>query len=222
VPEHRYAQFCPLARASEVLAERWTLLIARELACGPQRFTDLRRRLPGVSSSVLAERLTRLEERGLVARRDVPPPSPATLYEFTDKGLRMEPVLRELMRFGLLFMEPMQPGDHLEPEWVPVALGAFLREGSVLERSIGIRIPNGAEDVTVMLRGDAEGARIEPLDGASPDVTFRTEPFLVLALTTGQLDPVAAHAAGQIAVEGDPALLRDLTKLLDVPDLMTA
>jgi DNA-binding HxlR family transcriptional regulator len=222
VPEHRYAQFCPLARAAEVLAERWTLLIARELACGPQRFSDLRRRLPGVSSSVLAERLARLEERGLVARREVPPPSPATLYEFTDRGRRMQPVLRELMRFGLLFLEPMQPGDHLEPEWVPVALGAFLREGPVPARSIGIRIPNGSEEVSLLLRGDAAGARIEPIDAASPDVTLRTEPFLVLALTTGQLDPVAAHAAGQIDVEGDPALLRDLTELLDVSDLMTA
>ncbi|HSJ96046.1 MAG TPA: helix-turn-helix domain-containing protein, partial [Myxococcota bacterium] len=66
--EFRYAQFCPLARAAEVLGERWTLLIVRELMVGPQRFSDLRRRLPGVSSSVLAERLDRLERRGIVRR----------------------------------------------------------------------------------------------------------------------------------------------------------
>ncbi len=221
MPEFRYAQFCPLARAAEVLAERWTLLIARELACGPQRFSDLRRRLPGVSSSVLAERLARLEERGLITRRDVPPPSPATLYELTGKGERMLPVLRELMRFGLLFIEPMQPGDHLEPEWVPVALEAFARVGAVPARRIGIRIPDGEAEVTLLVRGDAEGTHVEPLEGSPPDVTLRTEPLLVLALTAGQLDPVEAHAAGSIEVEGDPALLRDLTELLDVSELMT-
>lgn len=219
MPEFRYAQFCPLARASEVLAERWTLLIGRELACGPQRFSDLRRRLPGVSSSVLTERLARLEERGLVARREVPPPSPATLYEFTDKGRRLQPALRELMRFGMLFMEPPQPGDHLEPEWVPVALDAFIREGPSPERTIGIRIPDGEHSVTVQVRGGPDGTRVEPL-GPAPDVTLVAPPFLVLALSGG-LDPVAAHAAGDIQVEGDPALLRDLAKLLDVSELVT-
>ncbi len=224
MPEFRYAQFCPLARASEILAERWTLLIARELACGPQRFSDLRRRLPGVSSSVLAARLARLEERGLVARREVPPPSPATLYEFTRKGERMLPVLRELMRFGLLFTEPMRPDDHLEPEWVPVALEAFARGGPTPERTIGIRVPDGDgegdRDVTLLLRGGPAGTRVERLDGPA-DVTLRCEPILVLALTSGQLDPVALHEEGRIEVEGDAALLRDLPALLDVSDLMT-
>ena len=221
MPEFRYAQFCPLARAAEILAERWTLLIARELSCGPQRFSDLRRRLPGVSSSVLTERLARLEEKGLVARREVPPPAPATLYEFTAKGERMQPLLREFMRFGLLFTEPMQPGDHLEPEWVPLALEAFARSGPTPERTLGIRIPNGDHEVTLQVRGGADGTVIEPL-GDSADAVLRCAPILVLGLTAGQLDPVAVHAAGELDVEGDPALLRDLTKLFDIPELMTA
>ncbi len=220
VPEFRYAQFCPLARAAEVLGERWTLLIARELNCGPQRFSDLRRRLPGLSSSVLAERLGRLEERGLVARREVPPPSPATLYEFTKKGRRMVPALRELMRFGLLFLEPMEPGDHLEPEWVPVALEAFIGKSPTPERTIGIRIPDGDREVTVQVRGGADGTRVEPL-GPTADVALRAAPIQVLAISGG-LDPVASHAAGEIEVEGDPALLRDLAQLLDVSELMTS
>ncbi len=79
VGSFRYAQFCPLACAAEILGERWTLLILRELFVGPQRFTDLRRRLPGISSSILATRLARLEERGIVARSSLAPPTPAAL-----------------------------------------------------------------------------------------------------------------------------------------------
>ena len=67
--EFRYRQFCPLARAAEILGERWTLLLIRDFLLGPQRFCDLRRRLPDISPSVLTERLNRLEERGLIHRR---------------------------------------------------------------------------------------------------------------------------------------------------------
>ena len=118
----RYSQFCPVARAVEVLGERWTLLIGRELLIGPQRFSDLLRRLPGLSSSVLADRLASLEERGLVARRELPPPAPAELYELTESGLGLKPLLYELARFGLRFMEAPRPGDHSEPDWLRLGL----------------------------------------------------------------------------------------------------
>ena len=100
------AQFCPVARAVEVLGERWTLLIGRELLIGPQRFSDLLRRLPGISTSVLAARLASLEERGLVMRRVLPPPAPANVYELTEAGGQgLKPLLHQLARFGLRFMD---------------------------------------------------------------------------------------------------------------------
>ena len=115
MPDHRYAQFCPIARAAEVLGERWTLLILRELFCGPQRFSDLARRLPGISSSVLAERLGRLEARGIAMRRELPPPAPATLYELTPLGSALEPLMLQLVRFGVRMLDAPRPEDHLEP-----------------------------------------------------------------------------------------------------------
>ncbi|MCH8132535.1 MAG: helix-turn-helix transcriptional regulator [Myxococcales bacterium] len=77
VSDFRYAQFCPLARAAEIVGERWTLLILRELLIGPKRFSDLQAPLAGVSSSVLADRLGKLTQRGVVRRRELPPPAAA-------------------------------------------------------------------------------------------------------------------------------------------------
>ncbi|MGH3522412.1 MAG: winged helix-turn-helix transcriptional regulator, partial [Mycobacterium sp.] len=78
--QRRYRQFCPLAGALDVLGERWTLLIVRELLTGPKRYTDLREALPGLATDLLATRLGELRESGVIEQRHVPPPTPARLY----------------------------------------------------------------------------------------------------------------------------------------------
>ena len=123
--EFRYAQFCPLARAAEVVGERWTLLIARELLLGPKRFSDLREALAGVSSSVLADRLARLERRDVVAWRRLPPPAAARVYELTETGRALEPVVLALARWGARFLTAPEPGDQLEPAWVRLGAPLF-------------------------------------------------------------------------------------------------
>ncbi|MGH0028532.1 MAG: winged helix-turn-helix transcriptional regulator [Myxococcota bacterium] len=212
----RYEQFCPLARSAELLGERWTLLIVRELFCGPQRFSDLLRRLPGLSTSVLAQRLERMLARGLVARVDEPPPTPAALYRLTADGEALRPVLRELMRFGVRYLDPSKP-EHLEPEWIGLGLEAFARSGPTPRRTIALRLPGG---VCLRIRGGRSGTRVET--GAGPaEVTLRAEPMAVLGLATGLVDPVEAVRSGAIAVEGDARLLRDLPRLFEVKELMT-
>ncbi|MCZ6714198.1 MAG: helix-turn-helix domain-containing protein, partial [Deltaproteobacteria bacterium] len=104
--EFRYPQFCALARATEIVGERWTLLIVRDLSLGPLRFSALRRRLSGVSSSVVSERLTQLERRGLLEQRMLQPPAASTVYALTQMGRALQPVLVELMRWGTRFMLP--------------------------------------------------------------------------------------------------------------------
>jgi DNA-binding HxlR family transcriptional regulator/putative sterol carrier protein len=219
VADFRYEQFCPLARAAEILGERWTLLVLRELVCGPQRYSDLRRRLPGVSSSVLSQRLERLCARGLVAREDQPPPAPVALYRLTDEGEALRPVLRELMRFGARHLEPPRPGDHLEPEWLPVAMEFFARSGPVPRRDIAIEIPDGDRDIGVRVTGGRRGTRIGAGRGPA-EVTLRAGPLVLLGLLTGQLDPQDALGAGQVEVEGDVSALRDLPALFDLRDVM--
>jgi DNA-binding HxlR family transcriptional regulator len=215
----RYEQFCPLARAAEILGERWTLLIVRELVCGPQRFSDLRRRLPGVSTSVLSQRLDRLESLGLIEWEEQPPPAPAALYRLTSEGEALRPVLRELMRFGVRYLLPPRPGDHLEAEWLPVAMESFARTGAVPRRSIAILIADGPRELAMRVRGGSRGTRVEAGRGPA-EATLRAAPLVLLGLLAGRLEPGEALAAGSIEVEGDAKALRDLPDLFDLCDAM--
>ena len=134
--EFRYAQFCPLARAAELLSERWTLLVLRDLAIGPLRFRDLRGRLADISSSVLSVRLQQLESRGLVRRRELPAPASCTVYELDEPGRALQPALQELARWGARFLLPSRPGDRLEPAWAVAALSTFARRSPTLRSTI--------------------------------------------------------------------------------------
>jgi DNA-binding HxlR family transcriptional regulator len=118
VTKRTYDQYCPVATALEVLDPRWTLLIVRELLRGPQRYTDLQQALPGIWTNLLAERLRTLETSGVVRRVELPPPAARTVYELTDDGLALEPVIVALGGWG--FRRLGEPGAKAV---VPVGLG---------------------------------------------------------------------------------------------------
>ena len=99
-----YQQHCPVARALEVVGERWTMLIARELLLGPRRFTDLMAGLPGISANVLAGRLKELESAGLVERRMLPPPAASAVYELTAEAAGLVDVLAAMTRWGVTLL----------------------------------------------------------------------------------------------------------------------
>jgi DNA-binding HxlR family transcriptional regulator len=214
VPRFRYAQFCPVARAVEILGERWTLLIGRELLTGPQRFSDLLRRLPGLSSSVLAERLASLEERGLVSRRELPPPAPALVYELSQAGRSLGPVIQELARFGLRFAGLPRPGDHFEPDWLALGLEMFRRRSASPARSFALEAPDGARTLRIHAAGGPAGTKLgDP--GAPAEVTIRAPALTLLGLASGTLEPDALVKSGAIQVEGDAAAVRELPALFD-------
>jgi len=216
VTEFRYAQFCPLARATEVLGERWTVLVVRELLLGPQRFSDLLRRLSGVSSSVLAERLARLEARGVVERRELPPPAGATVYELTETGRGLMPVLIELARWGARFLEPPGPDDHLEPSWVRLGCLAFARRTPTPPRGFRLTLPDGEQDVVFYAHGGPGGTQVgeEP---CSVDAALSGDPLTLMALMAGQLEPATAVRAGALLVEGDVDAVADFPALFEIP-----
>src|SRR5215468_11440178 len=117
----RYGQFCPLAKALDVLGERWTLLVVRELLAGPKRYTDLRAGLPGLATDLLAARLRELQQAGVIGRRELPPPTPATVYELTERGQALRPVIRELSQWGRpLLLDPAD--DRLSGSALPLGL----------------------------------------------------------------------------------------------------
>ena len=99
-PKRRYDDACGTAHALELIGDRWTLLVLRELMLGARRFSQLRTDLPGLSANVLTQRLAELEERRLVRRRTLPPPASAQVYEATAWGLEAEPVIQALGRWA--------------------------------------------------------------------------------------------------------------------------
>jgi DNA-binding HxlR family transcriptional regulator len=225
--DFRYPQFCPLARAAEVVAERWTLPILRELLVGPQRFADLVRRLPGLSSSVLATRLGKLARAGVVAQRTLPPPGTATVYELTGAGRALEPAILELARFGLRYLDAPAKGDHFEADWLPFGLRTFARREATPRRAFELLVPrDDAPPVRIRVEGGPRGTRVERLDAPpggeakraaarSPDGRLAGPPLLLLGVASGRLDGPALVAEGRLRYSGDRGALRELPILFE-------
>jgi DNA-binding HxlR family transcriptional regulator len=118
-----YNQYCPLAHALDVVGERWSLLIVRELFEHDQlRYSDLHASLPGCGTNILASRLKELERHGVVARRKLPPPAASTVYELTEYGEALRPVLHELAHWGARSLGPPSATEDLQSGWLKGAL----------------------------------------------------------------------------------------------------
>src|SRR5881398_167543 len=104
-----YRQSCGIARALDLVGERWALLVVRELVLGPKRFTDLRHGLPGIGTNILAGRLRELERAGVIRRRTLPPPAASAVYELTEYGRDLEPVMLALGRWGARTLGERRP-----------------------------------------------------------------------------------------------------------------
>src|SRR5947207_3653412 len=114
-----YDEYCAIAKSLDVVGDRWTLLIVRELALrGASRYTDLRSGLPGIATNLLADRLRELEAAGLIEREDAPPPVATTLFRLTERGAALEPVISELGRWGLPLMRDDRPDDEFRGQWL--------------------------------------------------------------------------------------------------------
>lgn len=210
----RYEQFCPLARATEILGHRWVLLILRELFLGPQRFSDLRRRLPGLSSSMLSDRLAALEVQGVVARRTLEPPAAASVYELTPDGRALEPVMVSLTRWGARFLTSAEPGDHVEPDWLRLAVAAFARRDAMPSRRFELRPTQGDRRATIRVLGGPEGARA--IDDDLPvDAAIEAPVMIVMGLMSGAIPPDVVATLDGVRIEGDTKALMDLPRLFD-------
>ena len=198
-PEHRptdrtYGQYCPIAAGLDLIGDRWTLLILRELSMGDQRFTDLRSELPGIAPNLLTERLRSLQAIGLVTTAELPPPAARSVYRLTQEGLRIEPVLRSVARFGISYLSG-DPSDVFDASRVAFALLApWRRRPEVAMRARLIATRDDAEADTVDLVLDLGRMQIEPPLG-TPDVTLRVAiDDLVRTRQTG--DPLIGQLTG--------------------------
>lgn len=117
MPRRSYDQYCAVARALDAVGERWSLLIVRELLGGPRRYTDLHADLPGVSTDILATRLKQLEGEGLVERRRLERPANATVYQLTERGAELRPVIEALAAWGTPELGAPRPTDAVRAHW---------------------------------------------------------------------------------------------------------
>lgn len=154
-----YNQYCPVAHALDVVGERWSLLIVRELIEHEQlRYSDLHCRLTGCGTNILASRLKNLERHGVVRRRRLPPPAASTVYELTEYGQELRPVMHVLAHWGARSLGPPRPDEDLETGWLAGALRMAL--------------PPDATDARIEFRVDDELASLvdgEALDGPAED-----------------------------------------------------
>lgn len=211
-----YNQYCGLAYALEIVGERWTLLIVRELVAGPRRFKDVLEGLPGVSTNLLAERLKHLEQQGLIQRRVLPAPAGSAVYELTELGRALEPALLALGRWGSQFVPPTPEGATvLRPGSYALTLKTFFRpeEARGLDESYALHI----DDEVLGVRISAGAVEVRQGEPADPAVTLRAPMPAYLGLLQGALDPEQAAAQGRIQVAGDPAALRRFLRCCGLP-----
>src|SRR5918911_3186065 len=123
--DHRYQQYCALARALDVAGDRWTLLIVRELVPGARRFTDLLEGLPGISRNLLTERLRGLERDGVVARTELPPPAARQVYELTEDGRDLAAAMAPLIGWGARRLGDRETGESFRARWPAVGMAGL-------------------------------------------------------------------------------------------------
>ncbi len=215
----RYSQFCALARAAEIIGERWTLLIIRELLLGPMRFGDLAARLDGVSPALLTARLNALIDHGVVQRATLPAPFNAQVYELTETGRAIKPAIRELIRWGGRFLFPMRKDDAFEPDWVLLALDAIARRTPTPACRISLRVPHPDGSAGFLIEGGPEGTRITKGDAKGDDIggaVIETQFDVLLQILAKQMSLEAAAASRQAKIEGSARVLRKLPLLFDL------
>jgi DNA-binding HxlR family transcriptional regulator len=201
-----YRQYCSVAKALDVIGDRWTLLIVRELlAQGPSRYTDLCRGLPGIATNLLAERLRELEQAGIVARQDAPPPIATVLFTLTPRGEQLRPVIDELGRWGTPLMAETTPEEQYRSHWLQLPVDLYLT-ASPEQPPTTIEVRAGDRPMLIEAREGAIATR--PGTSEHPDATLSGPPQLVLGVLAGALDPDEAIEQG-LAFDGNrQALVR--------------
>ena len=214
-----YRQACGIARGLDLVGERWSLLIVRELLFGPKRFTDLRTGLPGVSPNALADRLAELTQAGVLRHRQLPPPAGSWIYELTDWGRKLEPIVLALGTWALgaplrpdqsfvsadslmLTIRTYYAGTGAHPSAASATLAVRLRDGS------------GNQAFGVWLHSDTAQVSHELPD--QPDATISTD---VATLLDVFADPsrLATIPEHRMTIDGDPGVVHRLAAGLTVP-----
>jgi DNA-binding HxlR family transcriptional regulator/putative sterol carrier protein len=209
--EHRYQQYCALARALDVAGDRWTLLIVRELAPGPRRFTDLVDGLTGISRKLLTERLRALEREGIVARQELPPPAARQVYELTDDGRDLAHAMAPLIAWGARRLGERKPTESFRARWPAVGMAGLADR----EAAKGVRetyqyvVGRSAFHFTV----DDGWIRLHDGWAQDPAVVLTTDEETWADIASGKISFSSATATGALSVAGEPQAVKRLRKI---------
>ncbi len=211
-----YGEACRFAYALDVVGERWALLVVRELLLGPKRFTDLRTGLPHASSNILSERLRDLEHGGVIQRRKLPPPAASTVYELTEWGRELEPIVTKLGAWGA--RSPVPPdSQEIGPDSVVLALRSLFDEEAAGEMNASYELRIGELRFHIEVStGELDlgrGAAAEP----AATIAFADASTLA-AVLAGQLPLDEAVASGVAQVEGSKQAAKRFLRLFPMPE----
>jgi DNA-binding HxlR family transcriptional regulator len=208
-----YGDACGISRALDVIGERWALLVIRELLLGPQRFSDLRIALPNASSNLVAARLRELEGRGVIGRRKLPPPAGSSVYELTEWGRELEPIVLALGDWGVRVPLPATPTTLSATSVLLFVRGSARSDPKAPPTVCRLDLHNRVWTIRI------EDGHVQVLAGEpnEPDASLRTDPKTLNALLEdpGKLD--AAVSDGIAAIAGDPSALRRLLDAVAKP-----
>ena len=208
-----YGQYCGLARAVEVIAERWALLIIRDLLVGPRRFTDLHRGLPRIPTNILAARLKELEDAGVVRRRIVPRPAGSIVYELTEYGGELEGIVIGLGRWGARTLGDPRADEIITADSMIMALRTTFQP----EAARGVRAAFELRMGEFVIHARIDDGTVEVGKGELPgaDLVIEAGPAL-RELMAGEASPADAIENGGIRIQGDPALLTRFAQLFHI------
>jgi DNA-binding HxlR family transcriptional regulator len=200
-----YGQYCAVAKALDVIGDRWSLLVVRELMLrGPCRYTDLRQGLPGIATNLLADRLRDLEQAGVVRREAAPPPVATTLFHLTERGKELRPVMRAIGLWGLPLLAEAPDDDVFRSHWLaaPVTL---CKDAAPDGPPFTIEVLTGDEPMII----ESQSGRLRARPGSSehPEAVITGPPRVVIDLLLGKIDLEEAKAGG-LRYEGDIGVLR--------------
>jgi DNA-binding HxlR family transcriptional regulator len=200
-----YDEYCAIAKSLDVVGDRWTLLIVRELALrGPSRYTDLRNGLPGIASNLLAERLRELEQAAVITREDAPPPIATTLFRLAPRGEELRPVLDALFRWGMPLMAEQKPDDAVRSHWLAGALGTMLGDRQPDAPPATVELQTGDQPIVLESQNGAVRTRLGSAE--NPDARLTGPPMPIMGLLLGRLELADAKARG-VSIQGEPAIL---------------
>lgn len=206
-----YGDACAVARSLDVVGERWALLIVRELLLGPKRFNDLLAGLRGASPNVITQRLRELAASGVVARRDLGPPTRVHVYELTPRGRELEPVLLQLGRWGAGL--PAPPGGLLGIDSLLLSMKVMFDPERAGELAGSYQLRVGEEAFDVEIRDYAISIRRG--NAVAPDATMSTDPATLHAICGSRRSLDDAIRAGDARIAGHPGGCQQLRSLID-------